>query len=242
MTLHAIRGRTRYPGAIDAKALSIQPPDTISDLLWWIAAHRIVGLADGDPISSWPDLTGAGRHATQGTAGRQPTYKTGIINGLPVARFDGGDDLNIANMDAGSNLTWGFVFKPNGVAPFGLFDSAPNLRNVLRNYPAGVAEWWNNNPNLSFSLPNNVDPVYILLIYELTPTRRITCYRNGALVATATSGSTTGAAWGNPWRLGSINGTPLYNGDLAESFLYNRVLTDSELTRIYKYVNSVYGL
>jgi hypothetical protein len=52
----------------------------------------ITGLADGDPVSTWSDLSGNGYHATQATAAKKPTYKVNIVNGLAVARLDAVDD------------------------------------------------------------------------------------------------------------------------------------------------------
>lgn len=49
-----------------------------------------LSLSDGDSVSTWSDQTGNGYDLTAGTA---PTYKTGIINGNPVVRFDGVDDF-----------------------------------------------------------------------------------------------------------------------------------------------------
>src|SRR3989304_2387171 len=49
--------------------------------------------ADGDVIGYAADLSGNGNHATQGTLANKPLYKTGIQNGLSVARFDGSDRL-----------------------------------------------------------------------------------------------------------------------------------------------------
>ena len=43
---------------------------------------------DGVTVSSWTDQSGNGNNAT--SPGTQPIYKTNIINGNPVIRFDGG--------------------------------------------------------------------------------------------------------------------------------------------------------
>lgn len=55
-------------------------------------AHSIVGLNDGDAVAQWDDSSGNAKHLTQGTAGSRPTYKTNILNGHPVVRFDGSAD------------------------------------------------------------------------------------------------------------------------------------------------------
>jgi len=46
-------------------------------------------LNDGDTVSTWSDQTGNGHDLT---AGEAPTFKTSIINGNPVVRFDGIDE------------------------------------------------------------------------------------------------------------------------------------------------------
>lgn len=52
-----------------------------------------IAAANNDPIGELQDQSGAGRHATQPTAGLKPLLKTNVLNGLPVIRFDGVDDF-----------------------------------------------------------------------------------------------------------------------------------------------------
>ncbi len=68
-------------------------PSDIAGLAGWWKADAISGLADGDPVASWLDSSGNGRTFSQATAAKKPTFKTGIVNGMPVVRFDGVDDL-----------------------------------------------------------------------------------------------------------------------------------------------------
>lgn len=67
-------------------------PDSIAGLSFWADASQITGLVDGDPVATWPDLSGNSRDATQSTSSARPTYRTAQANGLPVVRFDGVDD------------------------------------------------------------------------------------------------------------------------------------------------------
>jgi len=66
---------------------------TVTDInpIAWYKADAITGLSDNDPIDTWPDSSGNGIDLTQ-TSTARPLYKTGIVNGLPVARFDGSND------------------------------------------------------------------------------------------------------------------------------------------------------
>jgi hypothetical protein len=68
-----------------------QTPDQIAGLKLWLKADSL-SLSDGDPVSTWADSSGNGNDATQGTAGLRPLYKTNIVGGKPVVRFDGTDD------------------------------------------------------------------------------------------------------------------------------------------------------
>ena len=83
-----MRRGSHRPSSIIA---SIQP-DAIANLSLWLKADQITGLVDGDPVTTWSDQSGNGYDGTQATVAHKPTYKTAILNGLPVVRFDGSDD------------------------------------------------------------------------------------------------------------------------------------------------------
>ncbi|HNS65014.1 MAG TPA: hypothetical protein PKJ26_00795, partial [Candidatus Woesebacteria bacterium] len=67
-------------------------PQQISGLKLWLDAGSIMGLSDGDQVSSMTDLSGSGFHATQTISANKPIYKTNQIDGKPVIRFDGTND------------------------------------------------------------------------------------------------------------------------------------------------------
>ena len=56
------------------------------------SAKTTLVLSDGDVIGAIEDKS-EGNDATQATTANKPIYKTGIQNGLSIARFDGADDL-----------------------------------------------------------------------------------------------------------------------------------------------------
>jgi hypothetical protein len=64
----------------------------------------ISGLNDGDAVTTWLDRTPNGNNATQATAARKPTYKTSVLGGSPIVRFDGGDSLGISNLVSPTGL------------------------------------------------------------------------------------------------------------------------------------------
>lgn len=52
---------------------------------------RWLSLTDGTGVGTWTDLAGS-NNATQATSANQPTFKTNILNGNPILRFDGTND------------------------------------------------------------------------------------------------------------------------------------------------------
>lgn len=63
-------------------------PLNLPSLYAWYDASQLA-LSDTDPVASWTDLSGNGRHATQGTAGSRPQYRTSPHRVV----FDGSSDF-----------------------------------------------------------------------------------------------------------------------------------------------------
>lgn len=82
---------------------SFSPLD-IAGLAAWFKADSLT-LSDGDAVSTWNDSSGNSRDATGGGGSADPIYKTNVINGLPVVRFDGGDFLTHPTLtNSGSSI------------------------------------------------------------------------------------------------------------------------------------------
>ena len=93
-------------------------PLGISGCQLWLKADAIVGLNDGDSIGTWSDQSGNGHDATAAGALR-PTYKTGILDGKAVVRFDGTNAMTTAS----------FSLNP------------PKTVFIVANNPAGTHVW-----------------------------------------------------------------------------------------------------
>ncbi len=79
-------------------------PTDIAGCQLWLHADSL-SLSDGDPVATWTDSSGQGNNATQGTSGTRPTFKTNILNGLPVVRFDGSKRLDGSVSISGDTMT-----------------------------------------------------------------------------------------------------------------------------------------
>lgn len=62
-----------------------------ASLVLWLRGDQVT-LASG-AVSSWTDLSGAGRHFTQGISSRRPAYVESGIGGRPSVVFDGVNDI-----------------------------------------------------------------------------------------------------------------------------------------------------
>ena len=97
-------------------ALGEVEPTALPGLQLWLDASKLDGLADTNPVSSWTDMSGNAKHAVQAIGGRQPLYRTGILNGLPGILYDGVNDcLQTPEITLG-HFTFFCVFKLTGSA------------------------------------------------------------------------------------------------------------------------------
>ncbi len=63
-------------------------PNAIANLLLWMKADAITGLADGQTVTTWLDSSGAGHIFTPINT---PLYRTNVRNGLPALSFQQAD-------------------------------------------------------------------------------------------------------------------------------------------------------
>ncbi len=83
-------GTLRLTGAPATEA----PPLPVDNLVLHLDPGQL-GLATGSPVATWGDVSGSGNDVSQVAADAQPTLVEGVLNGLPVVRFDGGDFLSL---------------------------------------------------------------------------------------------------------------------------------------------------
>jgi len=244
-----------FLGAVCGSGCSASFIDTTSMTLWFDAAlgATLSGspCANGDNVDSWENQIST-TDALQGTAADQPSYHTGVINGLPVIRFDlsntewldvaHGADTNIVNP-----MTYFGLIK---FAGFGSFN-VPFSKNA-----SGASS--------QYSFYTNVAG-FAGRLYLCIGTS--TCFDTGAFSCTAgvwhriiwtssattrnlwvdgvnylTGGGTTPTANVQSARIGQrIDG--LYaDMDLAEMGLFNREISGAEVTALDDYLACKYDL
>lgn len=195
---------------------------SVPNLAAWYRASRIIGLADSDPVTTWPDLSGNGRDLTQATANMKPLWMaTAGPNSTPLVRFDGvNDQMRTASFAYNQPNTIYAVMAQRSSDFKYFFSSLSDFGNALfvsAWYPsmyAGEAHWgadpWATNDFRLFTF-----------IYNSTSSQR---YVGGALDVRGTGDA--GTQNGNGLVLGDRYDSALPSqSDFSELAIYNRLIT-----------------
>jgi hypothetical protein len=209
--------------------VSPQPPSATVPVLW-LDASKLTGLGDGQQVDTWFDSSGFGRHAirVQGS----PVYRTSVINGRPVVRFDTGS-FTFPRIATIRSVFW--VLKENAGASqprFLLGDESAYHFHRSDGGPNGPP--WSS----AYSSPNILNGITKLMGVPV----------NGATTALP-SGSfqvlslvTTGNVQANTVSLDRNIANRSWNGDIAEILIYDQPLSGAEEVQIGSYLTAKYGL
>lgn len=224
-------------------------PTDISGLAAWFRADLLV-LNDNDPISTWADVSGQGNTLT-GAGVARPLYKAAIINGLPVARFDGTDDLLSKASPVG---------VPNGSGPLSIFDVSSRGASVVQRSIIGRstgATGWNlqhgdgaNAQAIRLTTPSVIDydagnawpaaSTFYSHSTVLDASADCSFWRNGVFLGTEAH-----TVFGNATTADLIMGTggaSTWDGDVAELLVYNAELSVGARQAVEAYLMRKYGL
>lgn len=228
-------------------------PRSIPDLwAWWDiatlstlyqnSANTTPVATNGDPIGYIADRSGNGRYVRQtGATGTRPTYTTGTQNGLPGALFDGGDYLDsVATIDS-LPLTILGVWKRGGTVgatqgQISAYDSGGGGARLR--YNTGNAIIVESSASANGGIVGANTP---FVFGGRFTAAAVDAVNNGAITTTPTSAS----AITNIMSIGryNINNTSaLGNGSLCEVCIYNRALSDAEITSLSTYLNSKWSV
>lgn len=216
-------------------------PASAPNLIFWVKADQITGLSDGDPVSTWEDQSGNGFDATQSGSNR-PTYKTGILNSLPVVRFLRSSvqtmtapigvqaqpytlfivvkftNFGATNMYAldGGNQNGGIVYNGVGTTAFGLYAGGSVLSISATN-----TNW-----NYVGAVYNGASTIFSLNGTESSP-------------GNPGTSSITNLTIGEP---GGVSSGAELDGDIAEIIYYSGIVSSGDRILINGYLAAKYGL
>lgn len=212
-------------------------PTDIASAQYGYAADSL-SLSDGTGVSTCPDSSTNGRTVTQVTGSAQPLFKTNILNGKPVFRFDGVDDyLERANaVLAGAPATFIAVASADVVTGTGrlFFDN-------------GLL-FGRNNAKLLFTTrfvqdyQSSADQfavnTWAIWAYVFDSSFDCTFHKNGTSIETILGSADTGG--NNNFRFGSSAGAEFWDGDIAEAWGFSTALNSTELGNMFSYLNDKY--
>ncbi|WBM74441.1 T9SS type A sorting domain-containing protein [Saprospira grandis] len=228
----------------------------------WLAADAIPAVADGTPISFWPDQSGNANHAQHAVAGRQPTYVSNSnINGQPALLFDGSNDQMIVPdadiLDGSNGLTFFSVVRGNNIDgnPRGIFGK--RITYTVSVEYAYTFFFWNSNNitadihtqnnrfSTSNSFSNGVNYMPSLIFDgSLASSQRSKIYERGQLIRTAAESSSTLPNSNQDLCIGALNvdyGT-YFGGEYAELIQFNYALNSAQRVIVENYLAAKYNM
>lgn len=207
-------------------------PAQISNLQLWLKADAITGKNDGDAISTWTDSSGNNNNATQATVSLQPVYKTNILNGQPVVRFDAADDGMSTTLGVSSgSLTVFVVYDTNSASSSRRAVQGSN--NWLIGPWGGAHQYFNG----AFINGGSQGLGTFVIAAAVQTSSSGTLYING--VNKGSNGSTT---LPGTFYLGVGTYLEPLGGDIAEVIVYNKELNATEISGVNTYLTNKYNL
>ena len=225
-------------------------PASIPGLQLWLDASQITGLNDGDAVATWTDASGNAQHATQSTASKRPLYKTGILNGKPVVRFDGVDDfLRNDVFTALNNAPAASLFIVKRQTSSGGINFPVLFASLFYQFNLGSGpKYW----RTSITEDANTTLDWTTWTYEAQlfdgsqsgNANRLKIRSNGNPVSVSYTGTIAATlSSGTGFYVSTSDGT-LYpwNGDIAEIIAYSATPSAGELAQLEQYLAAKYGL
>jgi len=221
-------------------------PSDISGLQFWVKADQIEGLADGDPISTWADQSGNGRDLTA-ALGLRPTYKTGIVNGLPVARCTTATDMRASAIITGTTARSIFLILKSGITAnsgmFSLSVATSGDGSAFTITPEIAVRVINGFRSFTVSTGTAAFRVLTVTSAAISDVNALSAYLDGTALtesgvsAKAINTGATGASMSFHPSIGEA-----WAGDMAEIIAYDTVLSAGDRAGIHSYVQDKYAI
>jgi len=229
-----------------AKAWS--PSDCQAPLTAWYKADSISG-SDGDSVGSWTDSSANSNTVAQLTSARQPSLQTDELNGYPVLRFDGTNDIlsdgDISDLDVGTGDIWmACVFKSTddsavqnifekGATSFGL--------RVLANGNLQIC--MGSTTNAAVQNSGNWSRTAFVLMTASRNSNTNTGFINGSAADSTSLTDNNSISNSDVLDIGSrAIGAGAMTGDIAEILLGGGTISEKELRTVEGYLADKYGL
>jgi PKD repeat protein len=229
------RGRSRSTTQSVTVSADVEPggPGTIPNLILWLRADELQGLADGDPVASWPDGSGLCNHATQSSASKRPVYRTNVINGLPAVEFDSSNDGMATPADPFTSQTIFAVYSSRAGLSGKLLNGGPSF------FMGPYSGLYRVFTGLYLNGPSVTGGRWVMHTFRQSlPDSRAEHFIDGSF-----SGATSRTVNPSALQIGSSGsyGSRL-DGYVAEILVYRGALSDADVQTVHDWLQSRYGI
>lgn len=234
-------------------AVAFSPPAIAGLLIWCSADVGAFQNSDGttpatapdDPVGFLLDQTLSGHDLIQATAGARPTFQPGVLNGLPIVRFDAVNDFLRAAFTLNLPYTCLIVAAyTNGPANAeSLIEGVAAVDNTM------CIKWIATGPPtlgigaggsvIDSVYPTSLEAFVLRAFIAQAGAGNSSTYLNGIPLLTGTCGATNpaGATVGASW-----NDLKNANVDVAELVIYDHALSAPDLASITDYLMTKWDL
>lgn len=216
-------------------------PSDLGGVSVWLRADKITGLADAAVMDTWVD-TGGKLNSPVGSGTARPTYRTNVLNGKPVVRFDGVDD----GMIVANNLTMRTMF-----AVVSHSDGGASFTDYRRLYGG-----WGTTPNDISFLGMTGNSIYNPNTAVAAGYSANTSWINGVNSVSAAPlanfkvvSAISDASWTSYMALGTYLGSAAtlaelqcFKGDMAEFIMFDFALSTYQRRQVEAYLGTKYAV
>ncbi len=217
----------------------------------WLRTDSLIGFADDDPVSAWADFSGNSNDFAQVAGADQPLYKTAIINGKPVIRFDGTSDFITGPSIISGNIGRTIFILSKMTSSTGSFDGL--LMNLDYPQTGGSGTTYSITPEVAVRVNGNrvFNENFGTTDFRLLTIRNaaganvtaVEAYLEGVSLSQASASSAVINTGINGTSLGwSDHVTDYFDGDMAEVIIYNNELNNTQRIIVENYLGTKYGL
>lgn len=210
-------------------------PSSVAGLVLWLRADRGITTATG--VSQWNDYSSSGLVFTQATGSKQPTLNSADASygGQPTLSFASANAqvlISTGNLTLNQPCTMLIVGNMSGASVSQAYIDFNTTELIVYNAGSGTSEFlFAGTTSIGGSIGNNVNPQVIAAIANGASTA---VYGNNSKtpLQSGTAGANNGSGTISIGAQKPGNVTFL-NGKMAEVLLYNRALSQAELTALF---------
>lgn len=234
------------------KAASAGPPafkpDDLSGLALWLDASDPASITSSmGAVSQWRDKSGNNRHAVQGTGASQPMTGASSLNGLNTLLLDGSNDYleYDGSIFINTNYTFFYVHRVSN------FSNNYVLGGSVRTANKNLSLRYNGSTEMVFGQFTNDILATVaamsavhgrILSGRLSSTGRHFFWNGGSVGPMGTSAQLTDYVGASIGRFRAASGFVYSGQEAGEYIVYNRDLSDAEMTQVHAYLTSKWGI